>query len=69
MNQGLDYVLVSYYEEDCNNLKPDWNTVFAKLAAMFPNSRIGFGEVSTSDPAKKAEYLTRYYTMKINQAN
>jgi len=69
MKQGLDYVLVSYYEEDCNDLRPDWPTVFAKLAAMFPNSRIGFGEIGTTDPARKADYLTRYYTMKINQPN
>lgn len=69
MKQGLDYVLISYYEEDCNDLRPDWPTVFAKLAAMFPNSRIGFGEIGSSDPAKKAELLTRYYTMKINQPN
>ncbi len=69
MKQGLDYVLVSYYEEDCNDLRPDWPTVFAKLAAMFPNSKIGFGEIGTSDPARKAETLTRYYTMKINQPN
>jgi hypothetical protein len=69
MKLGLDYVLVSYYEEDCNDLKPDWPTVFAKLAAMFPNSRIGFGEIGTTDPALKADYLTRYYTMRINQPN
>ena len=64
MKQGLDYVLVSYYEEDCNNLKPDWNTVFKKLSVMFPNSRIGFGEVGTSKDARKAEYLQRYYALK-----
>ncbi len=69
MKQGLDYVLISYYEEDCNDLRPDWPTVFAKLAAMFPNSKIGFGEVGTSDPARKAETLQRYYTMKIDQPN
>jgi hypothetical protein len=69
MKQGLDYVLVSYYEEDCNDLRPDWPTVFAKLAAMFPNSRIGFGEIGSSDPDRKAELLTRYYTMKIDQPN
>jgi hypothetical protein len=69
MKQGLDYVLISYYEEDCNDLRPDWPTVFAKLAAMFPNSKIGFGEVGTSDPARKADTLQRYYTMKINQPN
>jgi hypothetical protein len=69
MKQGLDYVLVSYYEEDCNGLKPDWATVFKRLGTMFPNSRIGFGEVGSTDPAIKAEYLTRYYTMKIDQPN
>jgi hypothetical protein len=69
MKQGLDYVLISYYEEDCNDLRPDWPAVFTRLTAMFPNSRIGFGEIGTSDPAKKAELLTRYYTMKIDQPN
>ena len=66
MKQGLDYVFISYYEEDCNGLKPDWPTVFQKLSVMFPNSKIGFGEVGTSSRTKKAEYLTRYYDMKIN---
>lgn len=69
MKQGLDYVLVSYYEEDCNGLKPDWAAVFKRLAAMFPNSRIGFGEIGATDPAIKADYLTRYYTMKIDEPN
>lgn len=69
MKRGLDYVLISYYEEDCNDLKPDWPTVFARLAALFPNSRIGFGEVGSSEPDRKAELLTRYYTMNIDQPN
>jgi len=69
MKQNLDYVLVSYYEADCNNLKPDWPTVFKKLAVMFPNSKIGFGEVGTATRAQKAAYLTRYYSMKINEPN
>lgn len=69
MKQGLDYVFISYYEEDCNGLKPDWPAVFQKLSVMFPRSKIGFGEVGTSNRTKKAEYLTRYYTMKINVPN
>lgn len=69
MKQGLDYVFISYYEEDCNGLKPDWPAVFQKLSVMFPRSKIGFGEVGTSSRTKKAEYLTRYYTMKINAPN
>lgn len=66
MKQGLDYVFISYYEDDCNGLKPDWQAVFQKLSVMYPNSKIGFGEVGTARKAKKAEYLTRYYDMKIN---
>lgn len=69
MKQGLDYVFISYYEEDCNGLKPDWPAVFQKLSVMFPRSKIGFGEVGTSSRTKKSEYLTRYYTMKINVPN
>ena len=66
MKQGLDYVFISYYEADCNGLKPNWPVVFQKLATMFPNSKIGFGEVGTAARSQKADYLTRYYTMKIN---
>lgn len=66
MKQGLDYVFISYYEEDCNGLKPDWPAVFQKLSAMFPNSKIGFGEVGTSSRTRKAAYLTRYYDMQID---
>lgn len=65
MKQGLDYVFISYYEEDCEGLRPNWQQVFDKLAVMYPTAKIGFGEVGTSRKAKKAAYLTRYYTMKI----
>ena len=68
MKQGLDYVWVSYYEDDCNGLQPNWPTVFQKLTVMFPNSKIGFGEVGTTTN-KKAEYINRYYNMTINQPN
>lgn len=66
LRTGLDYVLVSYYEEDCNNLKPDWQKVFNKLGKLFPHAKLAFGEVGTSKSRNKAEYLKRYYTMKIN---
>lgn len=67
MKQGLDYVLVSYYEEDCDNLRPDWEAVFARLAAMFPNSKLGFGEVGIKAKAAKADYLDRYYALRISE--
>ncbi|RUM93679.1 MAG: hypothetical protein DSZ28_07135 [Thiothrix sp.] len=66
LRSGLDYLLVSYYEEDCNNLKPDWRKVFTQLGKLFPNAKLAFGEVGTSKSGKKADYLKRYYTMKID---
>lgn len=66
MKTGLNYVWLSYYEDDCSGLKPDWENVFRKLALMFPNSKIGFGEVGTRFSEKKAEYIERYYGMKIS---
>lgn len=67
MKEGLDYVFFSYYEDDCNDLQPDWPTQFARLGQMFPGSKIGFGEVGTTDAAKKSEYIRRYYTTILNQ--
>jgi hypothetical protein len=69
MKSNLDFVFISYYEDDCNNLQPNWTTVFIKLSAMFPNSKLGFGEVGTKYDNKKAEYLRRYYGMKIDVPN
>ncbi|MCB9582168.1 MAG: hypothetical protein H6717_34360 [Polyangiaceae bacterium] len=67
LRQELDWVLVSYYEDDCNDLQPDWQTVFSKLATLFPNAKLGIGECGTVKPAKKAEYVTRYYTMQVSE--
>lgn len=69
MRLGLDYVFLSYYEDDCNNLQPNWPLVFAKLATLFPNSKIGFGEIGTKKSDKKASYINRYYNMEINHPN
>ena len=69
MKQGLDYVLISYYEDDCNGLQPDWKPVFTQLHAMFPNSQIGFGEVGTRRSARKEAYMKRYYSMNIDVPN
>jgi hypothetical protein len=65
VKQGIDYLLVSYYEDDCEGLQPDWPAVFAKLAVMFPKARLGFGECGTTDPAKRTAYVTRYYTTRL----
>jgi hypothetical protein len=67
MKQGLDYVLVSYYEDDCNGLRPDWPAVFHRLAGLFPRARLGFGEVGTEDPRRKADVIRHYYGLKIDE--
>jgi len=67
--QNLDYVLLSYYEEDCDGYRPtlsEWQSVFDELGKTFPNSKLGFGEVGTSNSSQKLDYLRRYYTMEIN---
>ncbi len=66
MKQGLDYVFISYYEDDCNDLQPNWPEVFERLGTMFPNSKIGFGEVGTKHLERKKAYIKRYYNMKIS---
>jgi hypothetical protein len=66
MKQGLDYVLVSYYEDDCNGYQPNWQAVFDRLGTMFPNSKIGIGECGTTRKAQKATYIRRYYDMTVN---
>ena len=71
MKLGLDYVFVNYYEDDCRNPQPpDWQEIFDTLGTSFPNSKLGFGEVGTKRPgfAEKAEYLKRYYRLRINNA-
>lgn len=66
IKDGVDYVFVSYYEDDCNGRQPNWQAVFERLGAMFPNSLLGVGECGTTKRARKEEYLRRYYTMRIN---
>jgi hypothetical protein len=72
MRTGLDYVLLSYYDGDCGNLRSDWQAVFDKLRTLFPNAALGFGEVGSvnlgvdnEDPAAAAPFIARYYGMPI----
>lgn len=72
---GLDYVLISYYETECNNYRPSAATltnVFTQLHSLYPNARLGFGEIGLPDPARsstraKAQSIAAYYYgLKIN---
>jgi hypothetical protein len=69
MHQGLNYVFVSYYETDNNNIRPtvtQWDVMFKQLAIDFPNAKIGFGEIGLDNPANsgtltKAKNIMNYY--------
>jgi hypothetical protein len=65
LRNGLDYVWISYYEDDCNNLQPVWQQVFDSLHVLFPNSKIGIGECGTLTAGNKAAFINRYYKMNI----
>lgn len=61
---GLDYVLVSYYEDGCNDRRPsDWEAVFGRLREMFPRAALGFGEVGLRKPVTAATLLRGQDTM------
>lgn len=66
VKMGVDYALISYYEQDCNNVRPDWPVVFQRLGVVFPTAKLGFGEVGTVKASLKESYLRTYYTLKIN---
>lgn len=73
MKQGLDYVLVSYYDQDCGpvaqaskaNPQQYWHdNVFVPLQQMFPSSHVGFGENGAHKAASnsvKTQYMQTYY--------
>lgn len=67
IKNGVDYVLVSWWEEDCNNLIPDWEVQFQRLGEMFPNSKLGFSEVgSYQNEAKRRTIMNRAYGVEPN---
>ena len=68
MKHGLDYVFFSYYEDDCEDkiyTQAEWQEVFDTLHAIFPNAKLGFGEIGTKKSDKKAEQMSRYYELDI----
>lgn len=65
IRQNLDVVLISYYEDDCNGLRPSWPEVFARLGRLFPNSALGFGECGTKQAKSKEAFLRRYYAIRL----
>lgn len=65
LRDGLDYVFISFYEDDCKIAPPDWNAVFTRLGEMFPHAVLGFGEVGTRHAMRKAALVAHYYGLAI----
>ncbi|MDO5089410.1 MAG: hypothetical protein Q4D53_06450 [Leptotrichiaceae bacterium] len=67
MKKNLDYVLVSYYEDDNNGYQPDWKKIFNNLETIFPNSKLGIGECGNTRKGatteSKIKMIRHYYTM------
>jgi len=71
IKQGVDYVLVSYYNDSCSppQPEPNWKTLFANLATIFPNAKLGFGENgwSTNTPpsvTKRTALIKHFYGLR-----
>jgi hypothetical protein len=68
-----DYAFFSYYEyQDCSGLTPSWASDFHALENMFPNAKVGFGEIgtsSTSAPRRVQKKLIQKYYPMVNTMN
>lgn len=67
IKDNLNYLFVSYYEDDNDGYIPNWKEIFTYLEKIFPNSKLGIGECSstkanTSINEKQAKY-DYYYNM------
>lgn len=68
VRQDTDYAFFSYYPTDgCKGLSPSWGTDFAALEAIFPNARVGFGEIGTAkvraSKSVQTALIKEYYPM------
>jgi hypothetical protein len=74
LRRGVAYVLLSYYEGQCRGLRPTaaaWTRRFSALHRLFPNARVGFGEIGMPRPATPstraaaASVISYYYGLPI----
>lgn len=69
IRNGLDYVFVSYYEDDCVTVQPDWDKLFKYLQVMFPNAKLGIGECGARDKGNSEEYMRKFYAINVQNQN
>ena len=64
---GLNYALISWYPDQCTGERPNWPWVYATLADIFPNAKVGFGELGTANPERGSNFeineVSTYYPM------
>jgi hypothetical protein len=74
VRDGLDYVFLSYYEDDCNGIRPSgatWTAYFRDLHALYPHALLGFGEIGMNNPvtnrttAAAKSLISHYYGLPI----
>ena len=61
MKNGLDYMTVSYYEDDNGGYQPDWQGLFETLQTMFPNSLLGIAECGHKGTLEGKVAMIRHY--------
>jgi hypothetical protein len=64
---GLNYALISWYPDQCPGAKPNWPWVYTTLAGIFPNAKVGFGELGAANPENGSNFeineISGYYPM------
>jgi hypothetical protein len=64
---NLNYALISWYPDQCPGESPDWPRVYSQLASIFPNAKVGFGELGTANPRNGSTFerneIKQYYPM------
>jgi hypothetical protein len=74
VRDGLDYLFLSYYEDDCHGIRPTaaaWTAYFADLHALYPNALLGFGEIGMNNQvtvrtmAAARSLISYYYGLPI----
>lgn len=63
MRDRIDWVMVSYYEDDNGGEVADWPMIFRELGELFPAAMLLVGECGTKKDKKKAQLLRTYYSM------
>jgi hypothetical protein len=64
---NLNYALISWYPDQCQGENPNWPQVYSRLASIFPNAKVGFGELGTANPRNGSSFeineIEQYYPM------